>query len=52
MAVTASLNAAGVLTVTGSKKANQVDFRQSAGVISISGVNGCLVGGSSQFDRH
>lgn len=39
MAITATLDA-GVLTVSGTKKANQVDFRQTAGVISINGVEG------------
>lgn len=39
MAITATLDA-GVLSVFGTRKANEVDFRQDAGVITISGVQG------------
>jgi Calpain family cysteine protease len=45
MAVTAVLSRAGVLTVSGTKKADHLDFRQSAGVISINGVSGAWSAG-------
>ena len=40
MAVTASLSKAGVLSVKGTKKADNVNFVQTAGVITIGGVKG------------
>jgi hypothetical protein len=38
--VTAALSSTGVLNVTGTASADQINFRQSSNVISISGVNG------------